>query len=59
MPGRASEILGLLAVLWSDASGADVTLRRIAAPVVSSFALALRVCPAICAVWQRRGLPPA
>ncbi len=52
-------LIGLLPVLWSSGTGADV-MRRIAAPMVgglvSSFILELIVYPAIYAVWKRRGL---
>jgi len=52
-------LIGLLPVLWSSGTGADV-MRRIAAPMigglVSSFFLELIVYPAIYAVWKRREL---
>jgi Cu(I)/Ag(I) efflux system membrane protein CusA/SilA len=52
-------LIGLLPVLWSSGTGADV-MRRIAAPMigglVSSFFLELIVYPAIYAVWKRRAL---
>ena len=52
-------LIGLLPVLWSTGTGADV-MRRIAAPMIggliSSFFLELIVYPAIYAVWQRRVL---
>jgi Cu(I)/Ag(I) efflux system membrane protein CusA/SilA len=51
---------GLLPLLWSDGTGADV-MKRIAAPMVgglaSSFALELLVYPALFALWKRRELP--
>ncbi len=51
---------GLLPLLWSSGSGADV-MKRIAAPMVgglaSSFALELLVYPALFALWKRRSLP--
>jgi Cu(I)/Ag(I) efflux system membrane protein CusA/SilA len=55
-------MLGLLPLLWSDGTGADV-MKRIAAPMVgglaSSFALELLVYPALFAFWKggvtRRG----
>jgi Cu(I)/Ag(I) efflux system membrane protein CusA/SilA len=56
-------LIGLLPVLWSDGTGADV-MRRIAAPMigglVSSFILELTIYPAIYAMWKRRALrsPP-
>jgi len=53
-------IIGLLPVLWSTGTGADV-MKRIAAPMigglVTSFLLELTVYPAIFAVWRGRGLP--
>jgi len=52
-------LIGLLPVLWSNGTGADV-MRRIAAPMIggliSSFFLELIVYPAIYAVWKRRAL---
>jgi Cu(I)/Ag(I) efflux system membrane protein CusA/SilA len=53
--------LGLLPMLWSDGTGADV-MKRIAAPMVggllTSFALELTVYPALFAIWKGRGLRP-
>jgi Cu(I)/Ag(I) efflux system membrane protein CusA/SilA len=60
-------MLGLLPLLWSTGTGADV-MKRIAAPMVgglvSSFALELLVYPALFALWKGRALravatPPA
>lgn len=52
-------MLGLIPVLWSSGTGADV-MKRIAAPMVgglvTSFALELLVYPAIFAVWKSRAL---
>ena len=54
---------GLMPLLWSDGTGADV-MKRVAAPMagglVSSFALELLVYPALFAIWKRRALstPP-
>jgi Cu(I)/Ag(I) efflux system membrane protein CusA/SilA len=52
-------IAGLLPLLWSSGTGADV-MKRIAAPMVgglvSSFALELLVYPALFAIWKGRGL---
>ncbi len=52
---------GLLPLLWSSGTGADIT-KRVAAPMVgglmSSFALELLVYPALFAIWKRRSLPP-
>ncbi|MGE0548832.1 MAG: efflux RND transporter permease subunit [Kofleriaceae bacterium] len=54
-------MIGLIPVLWSTGTGADV-MKRIAAPMVgglvTSFVLELLVYPAIFAVWKGRGLPP-
>jgi Cu(I)/Ag(I) efflux system membrane protein CusA/SilA len=53
-------MIGLIPVLWSDGTGADV-MKRIAAPMVgglvTSFVLELLVYPAVFAVWKGRGLP--
>jgi Cu(I)/Ag(I) efflux system membrane protein CusA/SilA len=58
----ATMLLGLLPVLWSSGTGADV-MKRIAAPMVgglvTSFLLELSVYPAIFAIWKGRGLPRA
>ena len=52
-------MLGLLPVLWSSGTGADV-MKRIAAPMVggliSSFFLELTVYPALFAMWKKRDL---
>ena len=54
--------MGLLPILWSTGTGADV-MKRIAAPMVgglvTSFALELLVYPAIYELWKRRRLPHA
>jgi copper/silver efflux system protein len=56
----ATMMLGLLPLLWSSGTGADV-MKRIAAPMVgglvSSFGLELLVYPALFAIWKRRSLP--
>jgi Cu(I)/Ag(I) efflux system membrane protein CusA/SilA len=53
-------MIGLLPVLWSRGTGADV-MKRIAAPMVgglvTSFVLELLVYPAIFAIWKGRELP--
>jgi Cu(I)/Ag(I) efflux system membrane protein CusA/SilA len=53
-------MIGLIPVLWSEGTGADV-MKRIAAPMVgglvTSFLLELTVYPAIFALWKTRGLP--
>ncbi|MEZ4361023.1 MAG: CusA/CzcA family heavy metal efflux RND transporter [Kofleriaceae bacterium] len=55
-------MLGLLPILWSVGTGADV-MKRIAAPMVgglaTSFAMELLVYPAIYLLWRRRQLPRA
>jgi copper/silver efflux system protein len=51
--------MGLLPIMWSTGTGADV-MKRIAAPMVgglvTSFALELLVYPAIYFLWRKRGL---
>jgi Cu(I)/Ag(I) efflux system membrane protein CusA/SilA len=53
-------MIGLLPVLWSSGTGADV-MKRIAAPMigglVTSFVLELLVYPAVFALWKGRTLP--
>jgi copper/silver efflux system protein len=53
---------GLLPLLWSTGTGADV-MKRVAAPMVGGLAssgiLELCVYPAIYALWKRRELPAA
>lgn len=55
----AAMTAGLLPLLWSSGTGADL-MKRIAAPMVgglaSSFALELLVYPALFALWKRRTL---
>jgi Cu(I)/Ag(I) efflux system membrane protein CusA/SilA len=55
----ATMIIGLVPVLFSNGTGADV-MKRIAAPMVgglvTSFLLELTVYPAIFAIWKGRGL---
>jgi Cu(I)/Ag(I) efflux system membrane protein CusA/SilA len=56
----ATMIIGLVPVLWSTGTGADV-MKRIAAPMVgglvTSFLLELTVYPAIFAIWKGRTVP--
>lgn len=56
----ATAFVGLVPILWSDGTGADL-MRRIAAPMVgglvTSFALELLVYPALFAFWKGRELP--
>ena len=51
--------LGLLPIMWSTGTGADL-MKRIAAPMVgglvTSFAMELLVYPAIYFLWRRRQL---
>src|SRR5574337_568670 len=51
---------GLVPIMWSAGSGADV-MRRIAAPMIggifTSFVMELVVYPAIYAIWRGRQLP--
>ncbi len=53
-------MIGLVPVLWSTGTGADV-MKRIAAPMVgglvTSFFLELLVYPAVFAIWKGRHLP--
>ena len=55
----ATMCIGLLPIMWSTGTGADV-MKRIAAPMVggisTSFLLELLVYPAIYAVWRQRRL---
>ncbi|MBK7874833.1 MAG: efflux RND transporter permease subunit [Planctomycetes bacterium] len=55
----ATDMLGLLPLLWAAGSGADVT-RRLAAPLVGgitvSFAMELCVYPVLFYLWKRREL---
>jgi Cu(I)/Ag(I) efflux system membrane protein CusA/SilA len=52
--------MGLLPIMWSTGTGADV-MKRIAAPMVgglaTSFLLELLVYPAIYYLWKSRSLP--
>ena len=51
--------MGLLPIMWSTGTGADV-MKRIAAPMVgglvTSFILELLVYPAVYFLWKGRGL---
>jgi Cu(I)/Ag(I) efflux system membrane protein CusA/SilA len=55
-------MIGLIPVLWSSGTGADV-MKRIAAPMVgglvTSFVLELLVYPAVFSIWKGRNLPLA
>ncbi len=52
--------VGLLPIMWSVGTGADV-MKRIAAPMVgglfTSFLMELLVYPAIYKLWKKRELP--
>jgi Cu(I)/Ag(I) efflux system membrane protein CusA/SilA len=52
--------MGLMPIMWSTGSGADV-MKRVAAPMVgglfTSFLMELLVYPAIYLLWRRRALP--
>src|SRR5436190_4912093 len=56
----ATILVGLVPILWSQGTGADV-MKRIAAPmvggVVTSAILELVVYPALYFIWKGRGLP--
>jgi len=56
----ATILVGLVPILWSQGTGADV-MKRIAAPmvggVVTSAILELVVYPALYLIWKGRGLP--
>jgi Cu(I)/Ag(I) efflux system membrane protein CusA/SilA len=55
----AAAMMGLMPIMWSMGTGADV-MKRVAAPMVgglaTSFALELLVYPAIYLLWKQRGL---
>jgi Cu(I)/Ag(I) efflux system membrane protein CusA/SilA len=55
-------MIGLLPIMWSTGTGADL-MKRIAAPMVgglvTSFAMELLVYPAVYFLWKRRGLAAA
>jgi Cu(I)/Ag(I) efflux system membrane protein CusA/SilA len=54
----AAAFMGLLPIMWSQATGADA-MKRIAAPMIggllTSFLLELLVYPAVFKLWKRRG----
>ncbi len=58
----AAAFIGLLPIMWSAGTGADL-MKRIAAPMVgglaTSFLLELLVYPAVYYLWYRRGLVEA
>jgi len=55
-------MLGLLPIMWSTGTGADL-MKRVAAPMVgglvTSFLLELHVYPAVYLLWMRRKLAPS
>ncbi len=58
----AAAFMGLMPIMWSVGSGADV-MKRVAAPMVgglaTSFLLELLVYPAIYLLWKSRQRGPA
>jgi copper/silver efflux system protein len=56
----AAAFVGLLPIMWSAGTGADM-MKRVAAPMVgglaTSFLLELLVYPAAYLLWRRRDLP--
>ena len=57
----AAAFMGLMPIMWSVGSGADV-MKRVAAPMVgglaTSFLLELLVYPAIYLLWKSRAISP-
>ncbi len=55
----SATLIGLLPIMWSTGTGADL-MKRIAAPMVggliTSFMLELMVYPAVYYLWRRKGL---
>ncbi|HET7542602.1 MAG TPA: efflux RND transporter permease subunit, partial [Polyangiaceae bacterium] len=58
----SAALLGLLPIMWSQGTGADL-MKRIAAPMVggllTSFVMELLVYPAVYFLWRKRELPSA
>ena len=58
----ATDVIGLLPIMWSAGAGADV-MKRIAAPlvggVVTTGAVVLLLLPVVYYLWKARGLPGA
>ena len=56
----ATDVMGLMPIMWSQETGAEV-MKRIAAPLVGGVAtsglVVLVVLPLIYSVWKSRGLP--
>jgi Cu(I)/Ag(I) efflux system membrane protein CusA/SilA len=57
----SAAFIGLLPIMWSTGTGADL-MKRIAAPMVgglvTSFAMELMVYPAIYFLWRRKEVTP-
>jgi Cu(I)/Ag(I) efflux system membrane protein CusA/SilA len=57
-----SAMIGLLPIMWSTGTGADL-MKRIAAPMIgglaTSFLMELLVYPAVYLLWRERELPAA
>ncbi len=57
----ATDMIGLLPLLWATGTGADVT-SRLVAPMIGgisvSFVMELLVYPVVFYLWKRRTLPP-
>jgi Cu(I)/Ag(I) efflux system membrane protein CusA/SilA len=57
-----SAMIGLLPIMWSTGTGADL-MKRIAAPMIggltTSFLMELLVYPAVYLLWRKRELPAA
>ena len=55
----AAAMMGLMPIMWSTGTGADV-MKRVAAPMVgglaTSFLLELLVYPAVYLLWKRRSV---
>jgi Cu(I)/Ag(I) efflux system membrane protein CusA/SilA len=56
----ATMFLGLIPIMWSTGTGADV-MKRIAAPMIggilTSFVLELVIYPPLYQIWRGRRLP--
>jgi Cu(I)/Ag(I) efflux system membrane protein CusA/SilA len=55
-------MIGLLPIMWSTGTGADL-MKRIAAPMIgglaTSFLMELLVYPAVYFLWRKKQLTPA
>jgi Cu(I)/Ag(I) efflux system membrane protein CusA/SilA len=58
----SAAMMGLMPIMWSAGTGADM-MKRVAAPMVgglvTSFLMELLVYPAIYLLWKKRDLPAA